>query len=138
MAVKVVSESWDYFDWKIDKKKQVYTLKKDSYIILNLDVNGKKKYYQFTFKKGFKCDGLSVPKIFQWFLPKWNDKNMLYNLAGVVHDGLYGNKGFGIFSREDSDAIFRGLLRDSGINRFRASSADWILGIFACKHWRKR
>ncbi|MBO7691355.1 MAG: DUF1353 domain-containing protein [Methanobrevibacter sp.] len=137
MAVKVVSESWDYFDWKIDKKKQVYTLKKDSYIILNLDVNGKKKYYQFTFKKGFKCDGLSVPKIFQWFLPNWNDKNMLYNLAGVVHDGLYGNKGFGIFSREDSDAIFRGLLRDSGINRFRASSADWILGIFACKHWRQ-
>ena len=38
MSVKVVSESWDYFDWKIDKKKQVYTLKKDSYIILNLDV----------------------------------------------------------------------------------------------------
>ena len=37
--------------------------------------------YTLKFDAGFKCDGLSVPVVFQWFLPKWDSKNMLYNLA---------------------------------------------------------
>ena len=68
-------------------------------------------------------------------MKSWNDKNDLYNLAGVVHDALYGNKGFGLFTRDESDAIFRGLLREAGCNRIHASIADFALSIAAKSHW---
>ena len=135
MSVSVISQSYDTFEWDINKKKKIYTLKKDATIVLYLDYKGENRYFKFSFKKGFKCDGLSVPSCFNWFLKGWDDNNMLYNLAGVVHDGLYGNKGFKLFSRDESDAIFRGLLRASGMNRFHASTADFMLGLFARKHW---
>lgn len=91
----------------------------------------------FVIKPGFICDGLSVPKIFQWFLPAWDKKNVLYNLAGVIHDGLYATKGFSTFSREECDAIFRSILRDSGISRFKAGCADKAVEWFASgeNHW---
>lgn len=97
----------------------------------------KKQKITFIIKTGFVCDGLSVPKIFQWFLPAWDKKNVLYNLAGAVHDGLYTNKGFSIFTREECDSIFRGILRDSGISRFKAGCADKAIEWFASgdKHW---
>lgn len=130
--VKVVEEEHGDFQWEINKDKTEFTLLKDAKITLTLN-DGKK--YTFAFKKGFICDGLSVPKAFQWFLPRWLDKNMLYNLAGAVHDSLYADKGYKIFTRDDSDAIFRGLLRMAGCNRFHASMADFMLGIFAKSHW---
>jgi hypothetical protein len=48
---------------------------------------------------------------------------------------LYGNTGFSIFTRDDCDAIFRALLRESGINRVRASTADAVLRVVAKSHW---
>lgn len=130
--VKVVEEEHGDFQWEINKDKTEFTLLKDAKITLTLN-DGKK--YTFSFKKDFKCDGLSVPSYLQWFLPRWIDKNMLYNLAGVVHDSLYASKGYKVFTRDDSDAIFRGLLRMAGCNRFHASMADFMLGIFAKSHW---
>ena len=94
-------------------------------------------YYQIRLYKGFRCDGLSVPKVFQWYLPSWDKDNSLYNLAGVIHDALYTVSGANIFSREECDDIFRGLLRDSGISRFKAGLADKAVELFAGgdKHW---
>lgn len=135
MSVSVISESYDEFEWKKSKDGKVYTLQKEATIVLYMDYRGENRYYEFKFKKNFKCDGLSVPKIFQWFLPSWKEDNMLYNLAGVVHDAIYGNKGYNIFTREEADAIFRCLLRHSGQNRLHASLADFMLGLFACCHW---
>lgn len=123
------------WNWEENKKEHIYTLKKDAQITLLINKNKVDAKYVFKFKKGFKCDGLSVPKVFQWFLKRWDDDNMLYNLAGVVHDALYGNKGFKTFTRDDSDAIFRGILREAGCNRFHASTADFALGIAAKSHW---
>lgn len=37
--------------------------------------------FVITLYKGFRTDGLSVPKVFQWFLPKWDNNNSTYNLA---------------------------------------------------------
>ena len=91
-----------------------------------------------TDRHGFRCDGLSVPKIFRWFLPSWDEKNTLYNVAGALHDWLYTTKGnFGMFTREECDDFFRGLLRESGIGRFKAGCADKAVGIFAGgdAHW---
>lgn len=87
---------------------------------------------------GFRCDGLSVPRLLRWFLPSWDDRNGLYNVAGAVHDWLYTTGGnFGMFTREECDDIFRGLLRESGIGRFKAGCADKAVEWFAGgkDHW---
>ena len=94
-------------------------------------------YYQIILDKGYRCDGLSVPKVFRWYLPSWDKDNQLYNLAGAIHDALYTLKGANMFTREESDDIFRGLLRDSGISRAKAGLADMAVGLFAGgdRHW---
>lgn len=95
-------------------------------------------YGEATDGRGFRCDGLSVPKIFRWFLPSWDEKNTLYNVAGALHDWLYSTKGnFGMFTREECDDFFRGLLRESGIGRFKAGCADKAVEWFAGgeDHW---
>lgn len=87
---------------------------------------------------GFRCDGLSVPWAFRWFLPSWDKRNQLYNVAGALHDWLYSTKGnFGMFCREECDDMFRGLLRESCISRFKAGCADKAVEWFAGgkDHW---
>ena len=37
--------------------------------------------YQIILDKGYRCDGLSVPMVFQWYLPSWDKDNSLYNLS---------------------------------------------------------
>ena len=88
--------------------------------------------------RGFRCDGLSVPKIFRWFLPSWKENNWLYNVAGVLHDWLYCTHGaYGRFSREECDDFFRCILRASGVGLIRAAIADKALERFAGgeDHW---
>ena len=89
------------------------------------------RYFEILLDKGYRCDGLSVPKVFRWYLPSWDNKNALYNLAGIIHDALYTVKGASIFSRSECDDVFRGLLRDAGISRSKAGIADWCVGKFA-------
>lgn len=94
--------------------------------------------YTFAFREGFRCDGLSVPWAFRWFLPNWKDDDQLYNTAGAVHDWLYATKGnYGMFKRSECDDIFRGILRESGIGRFKAGCADKAVEWFAggSNHW---
>ena len=95
------------------------------------------EYYEVLLDKGYRCDGLSVPKFFRWYLPSWDKDNSDYNLAGAIHDALYTVKGANLFSREECDDVFRGLLRDSGISRAKAGLADIAVGLFAGgdKHW---
>lgn len=56
---------------------------------------------------------------------------------GAIHDSLYTLKGANLFTREECDDVFRGLLRDSGISRAKAGLADIAVGLFAGgeKHW---
>lgn len=100
--------------------------------------DGTTRNVQATFAPGFRCDGLSVPVIFRWFLKSWDESNPLYNMAGAIHDWLYLTKGNGgMFSREECDDIFRGMLREAGIGRFRAGCADKGVELFAGnkRHW---
>lgn len=117
------------------KVGSLYVLQKELNVHLLISVDRILHDFDMKFKSGYACDGLSVPKIFRWFLPSWDKKNGLYNLAGVVHDGLYGNKGFCVFSREECDDIFRGILRESGISRFKAGCTDKSVEWFADKHF---
>lgn len=113
--------------------KDTHIVQSDMYVVISDERNN---LYKITLLKGFRCDGLSVPFIFQWFLPSWS-KDFKYNIAGAIHDALYTVKGFGIFNRETCDDIFRSLLRDSGISRFKAGCADKAVEWFASSdnHW---
>ena len=101
--------------------------------------DGSERILDAYFMCGFRCDGLSVPWLFRWFLKSWDDKNHLYNLAGAFHDWLYATGGAnGMFTREECDDIFRGLLRESGKGRGKAGVADKAVEIFAggSEHWK--
>lgn len=89
----------------------------------------------FKIKKGAKCDGLSIPAMFTWFLLKWDNNNALYNIAGILHDGLYASE---LVSKNIADDMFRGILRDAGISRFKASTAEWCVEKFAKRHYGKK
>ena len=133
--MKVMSVQYTYYE--TEDKKGKHTFKTNCKVEIWLEETDGIYKCNLEIRPGFKCDGLSVPVIFRWFLPSWDSKNGLYNLAGVIHDGLYANKGICIFSREQVDDIFRGLLRESGICRFKAGCADKAVEWFAGgnEHW---
>ena len=119
------------------RKDGSHVLNNNFLLIVRADVTAGLVELTFTFSEGFRCDGLSVPLAFRWFLPSWDSRNALYNVAGAVHDWLYATKGYSILRREECDDIFRGLLRESGIGRFKAGCADKAVEWFAGgkNHW---
>lgn len=131
------------FLWRTEKDGS-HVLKRTATLCLDIchggiDMTAKVRFCgESTDGRGFRCDGLSVPRLFRWFLPSWDEKNTLYNVSGALHDWLYTTNGnFGMFKREECDDFFRGLLRESGIGRFKAGCADkgveWFAGGDA--HW---
>jgi hypothetical protein len=120
------------------RKDGSHVLNSGCTVLITADYRGHFSELIVRLDEGFRCDGLSVPWAFRWFLPSWDSKNALYNLAGAVHDWLYTTKGNdGMFSREECDDIFRGIMRESGIGRFKAGCADKAVEWFAGggKHW---
>lgn len=83
-------------------------------------------------KSGAVWDGLSVPYIFRWFLPNYFIDNPLANVAGLVHDAMYASA---LVSKDTADDMFRGILRDAGISRFKASTAEYLVEKFANNHY---
>lgn len=146
MAVTVIDAWTDRrFEWHTDKDK-THVLMWSNTLNVVIEKDGKSRTYAFHFQgrdaiagqAAFKCDGLSVPKPMRWFLKSWDPANELYNLAGALHDWLYATMGYWqVFSREECDDIFRGILRESGVGRFKAGAADVAVGIFAGnrRHW---
>lgn len=120
--------------WK--KTKTYYELVQDIRVIFSDRENN---IYDLKLKKGFRTDGLTIPKPFTWFLDRWDDRNAVYNLAGIVHDALYciagRNERGRNLTREQCDDVFRGILRDSGISRFKAGVADKCIEYFAKSHF---
>ena len=120
------------------RKDGSHVLNNNFLLIVHTDMRGVTSEITFSFLEGFRCDGLSVPWAFRWFLPSWDSKNAIYNVAGAIHDWLYTVKGVsGYFKREEVDDIFRGILRESGIGRFKAGCADKAVEWFAGgkSHW---
>ena len=109
----------------------LYVLKND--VWLDFEHNGSK--FRIKVDKGAMTDGLSVPKIFRWYLPDWDDRNVLYNVAGVVHDGCYGSE---LVCKELADEIFyRGLLT-AGISRSKATVAKYAVQYLARLHYGRK
>lgn len=91
-------------------------------------------HYEFTLVTGFQCNGGSVPWCFQWFVPGWSATNDLLNTAYALHDAMYCS---GFIPRDLADDMLRGLLRDAGLSRLRASTVCYAVNKFAESHYNK-
>ncbi|WP_405343532.1 hypothetical protein [Fibrobacter sp.] len=93
--------------------------------------------YLWTVEPGYVSNCGSIPWLGQKLLrvKSYDPKNPLQNAFFFLHDDLYQKKGYDIFSRDDSDALCRGGLREAGCSRFQASTIDFCLMIGACGHW---
>lgn len=65
----------------------------------------------------------------------FDPENMYQNAFFFLRDDLYQKKGYGVFSRDDCDALCRGGLREAGCSRFQASTIDFFLKLGAWGHW---
>lgn len=121
-------------DWSntcaYDKVNDLYVMKNNVY--LDFTYNGTN--LRFIVDKGAMTDGLSVPKIFRWYLPVWNDNNILYNIAGICHDGMYGSE---LISKDIADLIFYNGLIKAGISKTKASAAKYAVQYLAGLHYGK-
>ena len=89
---------------------------------------------KFTVDKGAMTDGLSVPKIFRWYLPDWDDNNVLYNISGICHDGMYGSE---LVDKDIADLIFYNGLVTAGISKRKATVAKYAVQYLAGLHYGK-
>lgn len=123
--VKIISWS-DICNY--EKVNGLYVLKNDVWI--DFEYN----YAKFRIKvdKGAMTDGLSVPKIFRWYLPDWDDNNVLYNVTGIAHDGMYGSE---VVCKDLADEIFYQGLLTAGISRSKATVAKYAVQYLAGLHY---
>lgn len=93
--------------------------------------------YLWELREGYISNCGSIPWLAQKFLrvKSFDPKNPKQNAFFFFHDDLYQKKGYDLFDREDSDALCRGGLRESGKTRFQASTIDFGLHLGAWGHW---
>ena len=111
----------------------VYPFDKRFQMKLNTNVG----LFLWTVEPGYISNCGSIPWLAQKILrvKSFDPKKPLQNAFFFLHDDLYQKKGYDIFSRDDSDSLCRGGLREAGCNRFQASTIDFCLAIGACGHW---
>lgn len=113
------------FTWhKVDNLYQI-----DDKFTITFDDH--KDRYIVTILPGFRTDGGSIPKIFQWFVKGWTD-DYVYNSVFVLHDALYST---GCVHRLIADDMLRSGLRDIGMDRLHASTVCWCVNTFAANHY---
>lgn len=110
------------------KVNGLYVLDED--VWLDFELHGTK--FRIKVDKDAMTDGLSVPKIFRWYLPDWDDSNPLYNISGICHDGMYGSE---LVCKDMADQIFYQGLILAQIPRRKASVALWAVEHLAGLHY---
>ena len=93
------------------------------------------KLVHFHVSRGATWDGASIPKPFRWYLPNIDESNLVYTLAGLLHDSCYASE---CLSKALADDLFRGVMRDAGIPRRKASFACWCVQHFADRHYGQK
>lgn len=111
----------------------VYAFERD-FAMLMYTSRGK---YLWELREGYISNCGSIPWLAQKILrvKSFDPKNPKQNAFFFFHDDLYQKKGYDLFDREDSDALCRGGLRESGKTRFQASTIDFGLHLGAWGHW---
>ena len=107
----------------------LYQATDDIYVRLHDDGG---MHYTWHLLPGFRTDGGSVPAAFRWFVPSWSEDNDIINMAYSIHDAAYGS---GLVHRDIADDMLRGILRDAGLSRFKASTVCWAVNTFAKSHY---
>ena len=85
--------------------------------------------------KGFISDYASVPRMFQWIVPRFGK----YNAAAVVHDWLFehgkieGSK----IGRSLTDRIFLAIMKKSKCRRWRRKLMYRMVRMFGYSLWKK-
>lgn len=120
---------YDYGRWDYLKEIDMYQCRERASVTVRDD---KGMELTYTFLPGFRTDGGSVPNVFEWVIKGWYDDRPLTNLAFCVHDANYGMK---YMSKELSDDLLRGMLRDDGHSRLVASTVCWCVKKFAKSHY---
>ena len=77
----------------------------------------------FFVPDGFITDMASVPRLFWILIPPTGR----YSKATVIHDWLYTSHQV---SRKDADGIFRRILRESGVAKWRRFTMYWAVRLF--------
>lgn len=115
------------------KGDTVYVFEKE----FQMELSTNKGVFLWTVKPGYISNCGSIPLLAQKILwvKSFDSKKPLQNVFFFLHDDLYQKKGYGIFDRDDSDALCRGGLREAGCSRFQASTIDFFLAVGACGHW---
>ena len=98
-----------------------------------ISLNDRSYKYVLTILPGFRTDGGSIPKAFQWFISGWS-QDYHYNGIYVLHDALYCTE---YAAKNVADDMLRSSLRDYGISRFKASTVCWCVNNFAKCHYGK-
>lgn len=111
------------------KVGNLYQAVEDIYVYLK-DDSGMR--YIWHLLPGFRTNMGSVPVIFQWFIPSYSKDNYLINVAYFIHDAAYSS---GLVHRDIADDMLRGILRDAGVSRFKASTVCWCVNNFAENHY---
>lgn len=96
-----------------------------------MSFDDRKTRYVITIYPGFRTDGGSIPKIFQWFIKGWSD-DYKYNAIFILHDAMYCT---GYVSRDYADDMLRSCARDIGMDRLHASTMCWCVKNFAANHY---
>ena len=74
---------------------------------------------KFTVPAKFQTDFASIPRVFQWLLPKYGR----YTKSAILHDFLCEESKVGKFDRDDADGIFRRTMRELGVSFLRR----WVM-----------
>ena len=88
-----------------------------------------------TVPAGFQSDGASVPE-FLWdsVSPKIDQRTLR---GAVVHDYLYRTANEQ-WTRKEADEFFYRLIREDGLNWWRAQKAYWGVRLFGSSAWCER
>jgi hypothetical protein len=83
----------------------------------------------FVVPKGFSTDFASVPRAFQWLLPRYG----AYTKSAILHDFLCDESKAGRFDRDDADGLFRRSMRELGVSFLRR----WLMwaAVSAATRW---
>ena len=72
-------------------------------------------YKGIIIPKGFRWDGISIPKAASWLIPRWGEAN----LAALVHDFLY-DVDSDHSDRKEADDILYETLVTLGVSKWKA------------------
>lgn len=111
----------------------VYPFEKE----FQMELKTNRGIFLWTVKPGYVSNCGSIPWLGRKILrvKSFDPDNDYQNAFFFLHDDLYQKKGYGVFDRDDSDALCRGGLREAGCSRFQASTIEFFLRIGACGHW---